>query len=315
MKKKLSELMELKLIYQEQAEILEHISGSIISTDLDGKILTYNKGSETLLGFSKEEAIGNNIIDIYGFENEFNLSNLANILALKGEYDMEAYLTNKSGKKIICSVHLSAVKDEDGEMNGMVGYSVDISQKKEAEKIIHEQAEKLKHQAYYDILTNLPNRALFQDRLSQAIKISTRHNDKFALLFIDLDKFKQINDSLGHDIGDKVLIEASQRLKNAIREEDTLARIGGDEFTIIIRNIQDEKSASTVAKKIVETMREPIIINNQGLYISASVGISIFPDDAKFQHNLIKFADEAMYKAKEHRNTFEFYNNQNLYRE
>jgi len=305
----ISEIMELKQKYKKQAEILDHIHDSIISTDLDGKILSYNKGSEVLLGFTKDEAIGKNILDIYSLDNESDLKSLANILKKRNEYDMEAYLTRKDGTKIICDIYLSAIKDENGELSGMVGYSLDVTDKKEAQKLIEIQADKLQHQAYHDNLTDLPNRALFKDRLSQAIKTSSRNNEKFALLFIDLDKFKQINDSLGHNVGDQVLIEASKRLSDSIRDEDTLARIGGDEFTIIVRNLKNKDSTSIVANKIIKTMRAPIQINNQDLYISASVGISIFPDDAEYEHNLIKFSDEAMYRAKKHRNTFEFYNN------
>jgi len=303
----ISDIVELKQKYKKQADILEHIHDSIISTDLDGNILSYNKGSEILLGFTKDEAIGKNILDIYGFENPTDLKSLQKILEKNNEYDMEAYLTKKDGTRIICDIYLSAVRNEQNEMSGMVGYSLDITDKKEAENLIEEQAQRLRHQAYYDILTDLPNRVLFQDRLSQAIKMSKRNNEKFALLFIDLDKFKHINDSLGHPIGDKVLLEASKRLKSSIRDEDTLSRIGGDEFTIIIRKLQKNKSASIVAKKILKIMKKPIIVNNKALKISASVGISIFPDDTKNEHKLIKFSDKAMYKAKVHRNTFKYY--------
>ena len=302
------DLLSLMQAYKQQAEILDHIHDSIISTDLDGKIQSYNKGSERLLGFTKEEAIGKNILDIYSSANDFDLKYIIELLEKNNEYDMEAYLTKKDGTKIICDIYLSSVKDENGDISGMVGYSLDITDKKEAQKLIEIQAQKLQHQAYYDILTDLPNRALFNDRLSQSIKTANRDNEEFALLFIDLDKFKQINDSLGHGVGDMVLIEAAKRLKDAIRDVDTLARIGGDEFTIILNKLQNKEGASIVSKKIIDTMRAPISVNNQDLYISASVGISIFPTDAQYAHNLIKFADEAMYKAKEHRNAFRFYN-------
>ncbi len=308
MQEQIDNLTKLIEAYKQQAEILDHIHDSIISTDLEGTILSYNKGSEKLLGYTKEEAIGKNILDIYCLDNNANLQDLGEILNQNNEFDMEAYLKTKDGKRIICDIFLSAVKDENGVMTGMVGYCLDITDKKEAQKLIQEQAKKLEHQAYYDILTDLPNRALFKDRLSQAIKTSNRNSEKFALLFIDFDNFKQINDSLGHGIGDEVLIEAALRLKNSIRDEDTLARIGGDEFTIIIRKLQDSNDAALVAKKIVDTISKPILINEQNLYISASVGIAIYPTDAKDEHNLVKFADEAMYKAKENRNTFVFYN-------
>jgi len=308
MAQELKDLRTLMQAYKRQAEILDHIHDSIISTDLDGEILSYNKGSEKLLGFTKDEAIGKNIAEIYGFENESDLDFLKDVLEQNNEHDMEAYLTKKDGNSIICDTFLSAIRNDEGVMTGMVGYSLDITDKKEAQKLIEKQAKKLQHQAYNDLLTDLPNRALFTDRLTQNIKSASRNEEQFALLFIDLDKFKQINDSLGHDVGDKVLIEASKRLKKSIRSEDTVARLGGDEFTIIITKLQSLNSASFVAKKIIESMREPIEINEQKLYISASVGISIFPDDAKDEHNLIKFSDEAMYKAKERRNAFEYYN-------
>ena len=309
MKTKLNDLEELMQAYKQQAEILDHIHDSIISTDLEGTILSYNKGSEKLLGYTKKETIGTNILDIYCLDNNSNLQDLVIVLQAQDEFDMEAYLKTKDGKRIICDIYLSAIKDENGIIQGMVGYSLDITDKKEAQKLIEEQAKKLEHQAYYDLLTDLPNRALFKDRLAQTIKIATRNKERFALLFIDLDKFKQINDSLGHNIGDNVLVEAASRLKKSVRDEDTVARIGGDEFTVILSGLKSLKDAGAVAQKIVSAMCEPIVINEQNLYISASVGIAIFPDDAKEGHNLMKFSDEAMYKAKEHRNAFEYYNN------
>jgi len=168
--------------------------------------------------------------------------------------------------------------------------------------------EELKHQAYHDILTGLPNRTLFQDRIKQAIAHAKRNNEKFALLFLDLDQFKKINDSLGHHIGDQVLIEASKRFKKILREEDSLARLGGDEFTIILPNIKNEKSAATVAQKLLNSMNRPIEIPGHSLHISSSIGISIYPVDAQEKDDLIKYADTAMYKAKEDgRNNFQFY--------
>jgi diguanylate cyclase (GGDEF)-like protein len=173
------------------------------------------------------------------------------------------------------------------------------------------QRELLEHQAYYDALTELPNRALFQDRLRQTILSSKRNNEMFALLFLDLDQFKKINDSLGHHVGDEVLIQVAKRFKNVLREEDTLSRLGGDEFTIILKNIKSGKSAATVAQKLLNSMKTPLEVSHHTLHISSSIGISIYPNDATTQEDLLKYADTAMYKAKdEGRNNFQFYSSE-----
>ena len=157
-------------------------------------------------------------------------------------------------------------------------------------------------------MTGLPNRSLFNDRLEQSIEIGKRNNTKVALLFIDLDHFKEINDSLGHDVGDEILKIVTSRLSSTIRNEDTLARLGGDEFTVIMNNLHHEQGASIVAQKIVEVLASPIHIEGNDLYVSSSIGISLYPDDDDSPTNLLKYADSAMYKAKaEGRNNFQFY--------
>ncbi|HFB53385.1 MAG TPA: EAL domain-containing protein, partial [Sulfurimonas autotrophica] len=208
-------------------------------------------------------------------------------------------------------VSFSLLRNDIGEVTGYIGYLQDITQQKETEKLLEEQTKLLKHQAYHDMLTALPNRMLFHDRLEQAIAQAKRNNEKFALLFIDLDQFKNINDSLGHHIGDEVLIEAANRLRSTIREQDTLSRLGGDEFTIILRDIDSVQNTTTVARKIIASIKEPMQIASQTLYISSSIGISIYPDDTTIAENLIKYADAAMYRAKdEGRDNFQFYSSE-----
>ncbi len=175
-------------------------------------------------------------------------------------------------------------------------------------KEIEEQKEILYDQAHHDSLTGLPNRTLFNAKLADAINIAKRNKSILALFFIDLDYFKQINDSLGHDIGDKVLIEVSKRLQNAIRKGDTLARLGGDEFTVIMENIRHADDASILAEKLQNVFKHSIDIENHTFYITSSIGIVLYPDDCTEPENLIKYADIAMYKAKdEGRNTIQFY--------
>ena len=179
---------------------------------------------------------------------------------------------------------------------------------KNREKSIHQYASKMKHQTEHDALTGLPNRVLFNDRLEQGIEKAKRKNSKMALLFIDLDHFKEINDSLGHAIGDEVLQNITSRLKATKRDGDTLARLGGDEFTIILEDLAEAEDASIIAKNVLDILAKPVSVKKHDLYVSSSIGISIYPDDGSSAANLLKFADSAMYKAKsEGRNNFQYY--------
>ncbi|MFA6196947.1 MAG: EAL domain-containing protein [Sulfurimonas sp.] len=304
----ISEQIKLELQHQQQSKILEHIHESVISTDLKGRIISYNKGSENLLGYTEEEILGQNIVKIYYDKNCYSFDSLAKILAEENDYDMEAYLIKKDRTTVLCDISLSSVKDGNGNFSGIVGYSQDITDRKEAQMLLEKQARILSHQANHDTLTNLPNRTLFKDRLTQTVISSSRNKEQFALFFIDLDQFKKINDTLGHHVGDKVLIEAANRLQGALRAEDTLARLGGDEFTIILKDIKNLQSASTVAQKITETIKEPLNIDGHTLFISSSIGISLYPTDSQNEEDLIKYADTAMYKAKdEGRDNFQYY--------
>jgi len=201
----------------------------------------------------------------------------------------------------------TSIKNSDGSRSKMEVIR-NVTDTKNAQKYLLQQKEKLDHQAHHDALTGLPNRLLFTDRLTKSLERSKRHNSKLALLFIDLDHFKEINDSLGHDIGDNVLKNITQRLNQLIRKEDTLARLGGDEFTIILEELNQGQNASLLAQKIINLLAKPINIENNKLYVSSSIGISLYPEDGDSPQNLLKYADSAMYKAKEEgRNNFQFY--------
>ena len=300
--------IELGLQHKKQAKILEHIHDSVISTDRDGKITTWNNGSTILLGYDASEIIGHHILEIFHSDQENGLEGIFQTLDTHSKLTIEGLMKTKKGESIICDISLSVLRDEAGIIDGYVGYIQDISKQKETQKLLAEQTEKLRHQAHHDTLTNLPNRTLFKDRLSQNIINSKRNSEKFALLFIDLDQFKKINDTLGHHVGDEVLIEAAVRLKSVLREEDTLSRLGGDEFTVIIRNIHSIQDSSTVAQKIINSLKDTINVSGHKLHVTSSIGISIYPDDATTDNNLIKYADVAMYKAKdEGRNNYQFY--------
>jgi len=168
--------------------------------------------------------------------------------------------------------------------------------------------EKERRLAYFDVLTNLPNRQLFYDRLDRALSHANRYEEKIALMFIDLDRFKPVNDTMGHNTGDMLLKTVAKRLKDCLRKSDTVARIGGDEFTCILPHIESKKDVTVVARKIKKALATPFDLNGFNVAISGSIGISIFPEDTLDMHNLIKKADMAMYHAKQlGRDNFQFF--------
>ena len=202
----------------------------------------------------------------------------------------------------------SPLLNKKGDCIGIIESARDVTKHLDTLNALKEKSTELDHQAHHDALTGLPNRTLYHDRVDQAIEKAKRLHKKFMLFFIDLDHFKEVNDSLGHDAGDKVLLEASKRFKSCIRAEDTLARLGGDEFTVLLENINRVQDVSPVAQKIIDTFREPFVINGHQIYLSCSIGISSYPNDSRDAIDLLKFADNAMYKAKnEGRDNFQFY--------
>lgn len=299
---------ELQLKYAHQAQIIEQTHDSVISTDLSGKIINWNFGSERLFGYTANEMIGKNIRLLYTAENkDFFDKNLPTVLK-EEELNIDLIFEKKSNESVSVALSLSLLKDERGKPISVVSYAQDITDRKIAEEALLEQKDILEYQAHHDTLTKLPNRLLFFEQLTQAIEKAKRHDKKLAVLFIDLDRFKQINDSLGHHYGDQVLQVIADRLLHIIRKEDTLARLGGDEFIILMEDIHKEEDPSRLAKKISDTLVEPLHINKHSLYVSSSIGISLYPQDDTQAVNLLKYADAAMYKAKEMgRNTFQYY--------
>ena len=189
-----------------------------------------------------------------------------------------------------------------------ISLSLEIKKRRQIEKELKEQKEILHHNAHHDALTNLPNRVLFNDRLKQAIKQAHRNHDLIAVLFIDLDHFKGINDSMGHKIGDELLVEVAHRLKSSIRQTDTLARLGGDEFTVILDQVHHTDDIVAVTQNLLKLMQEPVAISGYSFYVSLSIGVAIYPEDGETVDELLKNADAAMYQAKDDgRNTYQFY--------
>jgi len=215
---------------------------------------------------------------------------------------------DNNGKELFIELAASPFFDEDKKCVGIIESSRDITAHIDAQKQLQIQKDMLYHQAHYDNLTGLANRVLLNDRLNQAILRAKRNSTKIALFYIDLDKFKSINDTFGHDVGDKVLKAVSEMMLSKMRQEDTLARVGGDEFNIIIENIQDYNDVKALANKVLHSVEEPIYIENKKFEVSASIGVSIYPDDGENISTLLKYSDIAMYKAKKSTENISYYN-------
>jgi diguanylate cyclase (GGDEF)-like protein/PAS domain S-box-containing protein len=222
--------------------------------------------------------------------------------------NFEEPLTDKEGRLRWVSTSKVPLTDGQGKISGILGTYMDITRKKENEKNLKLQRDALEHQAYHDALTGLPNRLLFLDRLNQYIHKAHRSKNKVAVLFVDMDRFKAINDSLGHVCGDEAIKEVAKRIGSQIRETDTLARFGGDEFIMIFNDMNDPITIVDIVQKVMHSMDDPIILDGHRIYVTLSIGISIYPDDADTAGDLLKNADAAMYKAKnDGRNTYRFY--------
>ena len=306
----ITEEKELQLKYYYQSEMIEQIHDSVTTTDLNGNIMSWNKGSEKTFGYTEEEAIGQHIGMLYQDKDRHIFKEYVATLRKTGIYNADLDFVTKTKHMIPISFSLSLLRDEYGDPIGVVGINKDNTRRKHAEDALIEQKERFHYQAHHDALTGLPNRILFTDRLTKCINLSNTTKIGFALFFIDLDRFKDINDSLGHEIGDKVLKVIAGRLQAIIRKEyDTLARLSGDEFTIIMGKLQEKAQASLLAEKILHILQEPIEVDKNILYVSGSIGIAFYPDQASDAEYLLKYADTAMYHAKEEgRDTYKFYN-------
>jgi diguanylate cyclase (GGDEF)-like protein len=208
-----------------------------------------------------------------------------------GHWQGEVWNRKKSGEIYVAWLSISAITNDDNQPVQYMAVLTDISR-------LQENIENARYLANYDSLTQLPNRLLFHDCLQQAQVWASRHNNLFALLFIDLDGFKPVNDTFGHAIGDQLLQGVAERLKNAVRDTDTVARLGGDEFTIILRNIKKIPDASRISGDLIQRLQQPFHINGHEIFISASIGITVYPYDSKEIDMLLKYADSAMYQAK-----------------
>jgi len=284
------------------SRVLDQSAEGIFICDPQERILLVNTAFEKLTGFSGEEALGKTprILQSGRQERTFYVDMWKRVLET-GTWSGEMWNRRKSGELYVEWLSISAVYDPKGVVTHYVGVFSDITVRKQAE-------ERMAHLAHYDALTDLPNRVLLIDRLHQLIKAAERRKYKVAVVSIDLDRFKEVNDSLGYDAGDLLLQTLAKRFSNVMRGEDTLARIGGDEFVVVIQGLHQGQDAAIIANGLRSCLAEPVTLNGYEHTVTASMGISLYPDDATNGQEMIRNADAAMYQAKgAGRNAFQFY--------
>ena len=278
---------------------------AVIEWDRQQKVTAWNPAAEAIFGFTVSDAMGKAIPSLLGTDQDRRgLETMCGELLTTREGN-KTTLSNctRSGRTIHCEWYNTPLVDPQGNVVGFASLVQDITERLNTERTIH-------YMAHHDALTGLPNRRLMQDRLTQAIMAARRKQRHVAVLFLDLDRFKVVNDTLGHDTGDFILKDVSRRLVSCVREVDTVSREGGDEFVIILPDLEAPESARVVADKILREMSRPVEIGGQEIHITPSIGISHYPNDATDVQQLLKHADNAMYQAKDSgRNTVRFFTN------
>ena len=286
------------------AKVFDSSTDAIFITDSDQKIITTNPSFERLSSYSEKEMLGKTPKEFFSEESNGELViSLLEELAVKGYWEGELWNRRKNGHAYLCMISLVKLQDEFGQAVHYIGFFKDRTEN-------HTAKQKIEELAFSDVLTGLPNRLLLAERLRQSIIFSSRNDTTFALLFLDLDHFKQINDSLGHPFGDRVLIEVTERLKRCVRQVDTASRLGGDEFVLLLHQA-DSSGAEICARRVLEELSAPFTLDGMNFTVTCSIGISLFPTDGRTMDDLIKNADSAMYHVKERgRSDFRFYQRQ-----
>ena len=282
---------------------LERTPLGVIEWDLDFRVSTWNPSAEAIFGYSAGEVIGESgYMFAEGTQDSERLAAMwLELMRSPGSTRVTLAIKVKRGEIIHTEWYNTPLVDNDGTMIGVASLVQDITERLNTERTIH-------YMAHHDTLTGLPNRRLMQDRLNQAILQARRQQKHVALLFLDLDRFKLVNDTLGHETGDYVLRDIARRLNKAVREGDTVSREGGDEFLIILPDLDKPESAQPIASKILNELAKPIEVSGHELTVTASIGISHYPNDATDVQQLLKHADSAMYQAKDAgRNTARFF--------
>ncbi|HEX6832772.1 MAG TPA: EAL domain-containing protein [Rudaea sp.] len=285
------------------AEVINSMAEAVSVTDLDFNFVSVNHAFTRMTGYTEAEVLGQPaaLLNCAQHSAQFYQAMRSEFVSA-GHWRGELWQKRKDGEEFLCWLEISAVHDAHGVRTHYVGVMADITDRKRAEQ-------ELRYLANYDTMTGLPNRTLLAERLSQAVIRARRTGRKVAVLFLDLDRFKHVNDSMGHAAGDRVLKATGIRLRANVRESDTVARLGGDEFTVVLEDLRDNEEAERVAHKLMSVFSVPLgLETGQEVVITPSIGISLYPDHGQVPSDLLKFADTAMYQAKERgRNTYMIY--------
>ncbi|MEH6564229.1 MAG: EAL domain-containing protein [Halopseudomonas sp.] len=288
------------------ATVFENTTGAVLVTDPAGYIVQVNENFTRITGYRSDQIVDQlpSVLTARLHEESFYLE-IMRALHDQGRWEGEIWQQRKDGEAFPSWAGITAVHDSEGDLVSYVCFFVDISERKASEA-------RIQSLAYYDVLTGLPNRTLFQDRLQAALSLAARRSEWVAILFLDLDRFKPINDSLGHAAGDSVLKDVARRLRRCVRESDTVARMGGDEFTILLSGLADHDAALSacmhVAEKVLLALGPAFVLQEREFFVSASIGIALAPQDGDEDNILLKNADTAMYHAKAMgKDTYQFY--------
>ena len=283
-------------------QVLKNTLEGIVITDAETRIVDVNPAYCRMMGYAREEIIGTDPgLFASGRHGHDFYQDMWNALAATGRWVGEVWDRRKDGTEFPKWLSISAITDAGGQLTHYVGVFSDISVLKTAE-------ENLQRLAFYDALTELPNRTLFRDRVEQELAVSHRNNLCFALIFLDLDRFKAVNDTLGHEAGDELLRLVARRLRGCIRESDTVARQGGDEFMGLLRDLRQQEDAAKVAANIVDALQRPFEVHGHAVSIGSSIGLALYPEHGRDFETLVRHADAAMYRAKQAgRGTYRFF--------
>ncbi|MCG3203627.1 MAG: hypothetical protein KCHDKBKB_00298 [Elusimicrobia bacterium] len=291
-----------KLLSLTASQVIDHMREGVLVTDLHHRIIAVNDLFSKVTGYSEQEVLGKNPSLLKSGEHKAPFyAKMWSSIEKNGFWQGEIINKRKNGELYTEWITISAIKNKRGKQTHYMAVFTDITKKKRAQETI-------RHMATYDALTDLPNRAMFREQLQHAIANAQRHNEMLGVLFMDLDRVKVINDSLGHDMGDRLLIGVANRIRHTLRSSDLVARLGGDEFMILLTHIKNSEEITHLTEKLLASIRPPFLLEEHELYTTASIGISIYPKDGINGETLTKNADTAMYRAKRRgRNNYQLF--------
>jgi diguanylate cyclase (GGDEF)-like protein/PAS domain S-box-containing protein len=276
---------------REQAELLELAHDAVIVRDLDNRITFWNRGAEMTYGWSREQALGKSMHQLLQSNLPESMVNIEDTLFRAGHWEGQIGHTTKEGERIVVASRWALKRDGSGTPQAVLEINRDVTER----RLIEERIERLAHT---DALTQLPNRLKLDERLGQAIETAQRHEGMLAVLFVDLDEFKRVNDTLGHDAGDQLLVEVAQRLKACVRDSDIVARLGSDEFVVVLTSLKNDAVVRPTAGKVLQALAQPYALGAHQVQAGCTIGVALFPVHGEDARTLLKRADNAMYLGK-----------------